>query len=227
MARKGTALLAFVILTLVGCTGIDHEERSGVMREWPDVECPMGLGKTAEARLADIETWAGTGTPAYRKAQECRAHTGVNELHCTRLFSAWTAAEATRTPGLTEPQKQALWMLCVSELTHGPGGEGDMVETWPDVACPEGAPQTARMLLDEIALWAENDGNATAKARATACRDTHTGITEIHRIQVSTAYDAAKATQDPGITPEQKATLWVLCVSELTHGPGGGVPGGG
>ena len=96
---------------------------------WPQVECPAGSGVTAALRLDEIIGWTGAdGSPkaieARQKAVECaRNHTGVNPVHCQKVFQAWTLAnQVVSDPGLPPHEKDQLWQACADELTHGPDG---------------------------------------------------------------------------------------------------------
>jgi len=130
---RGTWLIVAVAAALLwaGCAGTTKGEIQGVPQEgtWPHVECPPGSGITAALRLNEIIGWAqADGSPkaleARLKAEECAtAHTGVNDLHCQKVVSAWTHAnQVAMDPGLPPHEKEQLWQACVDELTHGPDG---------------------------------------------------------------------------------------------------------
>jgi hypothetical protein len=103
---------------------LEGEPQAGT---WPHVECPPGSGVTAALRLDEIIGWAqADGSPkameAREKAEECaRDHHRVDDEHCRSVLQAWTHAnKVAMDPGLPPHEKEALWQLCVDELTHGP-----------------------------------------------------------------------------------------------------------
>ena len=94
---------------------------------WPHIEYPEGSGITAALRLNQIIEWthANPSPEADRArllAEECgRDHHRVEAAHSQSVLSAWNHAHNVATqPGLTPEEKEALWRLCVDELTHGP-----------------------------------------------------------------------------------------------------------
>ncbi len=233
MKRVAPFVVVLVGVVLAACSGEETNPPLGTQTaSWPKVECPEGSGITAEARLLQIEGWAPAASDAKSKAQACRTtHTGVNPVHCGRVFSAWSAANAAQNQLLSPEQKEVLWALCASELTHGTSGSGLAAAAglgvWPDVECPTGSGISARLRLDEIVDWATAAAKLDAKSKAEGCL-AHTVDTEMHRSRVYNAWSAAHASLNPLLSELQTDALWALCSSELTHGTSGsGGPGGG
>ncbi len=230
MKRVVPFFVVLVGLTLAACNG-EAPKSQQLTPAWPKVECPGGSGILAEARLQDIEGWAGLGTPAQVKAKACRTtHTGVTPIHCARVYTAWTAASAAQNPLLTPEQKAVLMAFCVSELTHDSDGSGlaagGGAAVWPDVECLPLSGVTARARLDQIIVWATDANRLDAKSKAEQCL-VHTVDTMLHRFKVYGAWESAKATLNPILSDGERQALWLLCISELTHGEDGGGVGGG
>jgi hypothetical protein len=128
MKRTWLIVAAVAALGWAGCKGteVQGEPQAG---RWPHVECPQGSGVTAALRLSEIIGWAeADGTPkailARGLAEVCATeHTGVNELHCQKVFQAWTFANQVVTnPELPPHEKEQLWQACADELTHESDG---------------------------------------------------------------------------------------------------------
>jgi len=94
---------------------------------WPHIEYPEGSGVTAALRLNQIIEWTHANPSpladrARELAEECgRDHQRVGAVHSQEVFRAWGHAQKVATqPDLPPHEKEALWQLCVDELTHGP-----------------------------------------------------------------------------------------------------------
>jgi len=115
----GLGILALVLAG--GCAATTEAD-------WPDVQCMSPSGIMAAHRLSQIKTWASAnGHPeAAAAATTCEsghpAPVGTSDVHAGRVYAAWCAAQAAVQPGIDPEHANALWALCVSELTHGSDG---------------------------------------------------------------------------------------------------------
>ena len=231
MTRFGKTMAVLAVLLCSGCVWTNG---NGDNEAWLNMMCPTGEGEQrAEDLLDAIIAWAppppAIGAAAKVKAEECKLHTAATEMHCAKLVTAWTAAkQAATTAGLSQATKDALWTLCISELTHGSdGGGAGSLSAWPDVECPDLSGVIARTRLEWIIANAppNSEIGGDADDKCITCRDTHTGVSALHCTRVYSAHVFAQsAVASPSPTKE---VFWTLCVSELTHGSDGGGVGDG
>ena len=233
MNSFGRVLFVVSVLLCSGCVWFNGDDDDDDNQAWLDMLCPTSEGEQKVEDLLDaIIGWAppapAIGSDAKVKAEACKLHTGLTEVHCAHVVTAWIAAEQANA-ATDQAVKDALWTLCISELTHGSdgGGAGGAVSSWPNVECPDLSGVMASMRLQWIIDNAPPvpDVGSDASVKAQVCMGPiHTGVNSLHCMRVYAAHvfaQSAAASPSPA-----KEVFWTLCISELTHGSGGGGVGG-